>query len=122
MVISAGLRIAGFSGMDTVARVYRKEPVFFNQELHKETVLAKRPITPAYIIFYILFLPDSWRILAGIAAAVFLTRYVTGTDMDAVGRVIMFVMLAAIGYAGSGVPARFITGKLKKWFLGDRYG
>jgi len=84
--------------------------------------LAKRPITPAYIIFYILFLPDSWRILAGIAAAVFLTPYVTGTDMDAVGRVIMFVMLAAIGYAASGVPARVITGKLKKWFLGDRYG
>lgn len=84
--------------------------------------MARRPITPAYIIFYILFLPISWRILAGIAAAVLLTPYVTGTDMDAVGRVVMFVMLAAIGYAASGVPARLITGKLKKWFLGDRYG
>ncbi len=83
--------------------------------------MAKRPITPAYIIFYILFLPDSWRILTGIAAAVFLTPYVAEPDMDSAGRVMMFVMLAAIGYAASGVPARFITAKLKKWILGDSY-
>ncbi|MBS3732326.1 MAG: hypothetical protein KGY42_05400 [Desulfobacterales bacterium] len=84
--------------------------------------MAKRPITPAYIIFYILFLPDSWRIAAGLAAGVFLTPYVTRPEMGTGGQAMMFVMLVAMGYAAFGIPARLITGKLKKWFLGDRYG
>lgn len=81
--------------------------------------MARRTVTPAYIIFYILFLPDSWRILIGIAAAALLDHFVTGPDTDAVGRTIIFVMLVATGYAASGIPGRFIAGKMKKWILKD---
>lgn len=80
--------------------------------------MARRPVTPAYIIFYILFLPDSWRILIGMAAAALFYHFVTGPEMDAVGRGIVLIMVAAIGYAASGIPARFISGCLKKWILG----
>lgn len=81
--------------------------------------MARRTVTPAYIIFYILFLPDSWRILIGIAAAALLDHFVTGPDTDAIGRTIIFVMLVATGYAASGIPGRFIAGKMKKWILKD---
>ena len=83
--------------------------------------MGRRPITPSYIIFYILFLPDSWRIAAGLAAAVFLTPYVARPEMGTGGQAMMFVMLVAIGYAAFGIPARFITAKLKQWIVGDRY-
>lgn len=81
--------------------------------------MARRTVTPAYIIFYILFLPDSWRILIGIAAAALLDHFVTGPDTDAIGRTIIFVMLVSTGYAASGIPGRFIAGKMKKWILKD---
>jgi hypothetical protein len=38
--------------------------------------------------------------------------------MDTAGRAMMFVMLAVIGYAVSGAPAKWITTGLKKWILG----
>lgn len=81
--------------------------------------MTKRPVTPAYIIFFILFLPDSWRILIGIAAAALFDHFVTGPDMDAVGRIMIFLMLAAIGYAASGYPARWISYALKRLILKD---
>lgn len=80
--------------------------------------MSKRPITPAYIIFFILFLPDSWRILMGIALGALLGPYLIEPDMAAPGRAIMFLMIATIGYAATGVPARWITQLLKKWILG----
>lgn len=79
--------------------------------------MSKRPITPAYIIFFILFLPDSWRILMGIALGALLGPYLIEPDMAASGRAIMFLMIATIGYAAAGVPARWITQLLKKWIL-----
>lgn len=83
--------------------------------------MAKRPITPAYILFYILFLPDSWRILAGLAVAALLTPFAARPDMAAAGQAMVFLMLGATGYAASGGPARWITRRLKRWILGDRY-
>lgn len=82
--------------------------------------LARRTLTPAYIIFYILFLPDTWRILIGIIAAVLVYPVAAEPDMVIAGRAMIFVMLAAIGYAVSGVPARWITGGLKKIIIGDK--
>ena len=83
--------------------------------------MAKRPITPTYVIFYILFLPDSWRIAIGLLVAVLAAPYVIKPDMETAARAVIFLMMATIGYAASGIPARWITGKLKKWILGDRY-
>lgn len=84
-------------------------------------ILRKRPITPSYIVFYILFLPDSWRILIGCIAAWLLTPFIVKPDMGISARVILYVMTATIGYAGSGVPARWITRFFKKLILGDKH-
>ncbi|MCF8026859.1 MAG: hypothetical protein K9K81_00685 [Desulfobacteraceae bacterium] len=80
--------------------------------------MPKHPVTPAYVIFYILFLPDSWRILMGIGLGALLGPHLIEPDMDTAGRAMMFVMLAVIGYAVSGAPAKWITTGLKKWILG----
>ncbi len=80
----------------------------------------RRPLTPAYIFFYLLFLPDTWRILIGIIASVLLTPFVLKPEMEGSSQIVLFIMMAAIGYAVSGVPARWITGYWKKFFLGDK--
>lgn len=82
--------------------------------------MSKRPITPTYILFYILFSPDTWRILAGIALSFFVTPGLLRPDMGAPGRVMLHIMVAAIGWAISGIPAKWITAGLKKLILGDK--
>jgi hypothetical protein len=84
-------------------------------------MLRKRPITPSYIVFYILFLPDSWRILLGIVAAWLLTPFIVKPDMGISAQVVLYIMIAGIGYAATGVPARWITRFFKKLILGDKY-
>jgi len=84
-------------------------------------ILRKRPITPSYILFYILFLPDSWRILIGFIAAWFLTPFIITPDMRISARLMLYVMTATIGYAATGVPARWITRFFKKLILGDKH-
>ncbi|MFC1505343.1 hypothetical protein ACFL5W_02385 [Thermodesulfobacteriota bacterium] len=78
----------------------------------------KRPLTPTYIVFYILFAPDTWRILGGFLLAIFLTPYVVKPDMALVARTMLYVMVAAIGWAFCGKPAQWIAAGLKKAFLG----
>ncbi|WP_373499028.1 hypothetical protein [Desulfococcus sp.] len=82
--------------------------------------MRKRQLTPGYIFFYILFLPDTWQILIGAAAASLLTSAVRPEDMGRAGGAVLFVMIAAIGYAASGPVGRGITRVLKKRILGDR--
>jgi hypothetical protein len=81
--------------------------------------LRKRPLTPGYIFFYILFLPDTWQILIGLVAAGFLAPALRPPEMGSAGKVVLFVMVATIGYAATGRIARGITRQLKKWILGD---
>ncbi len=79
-------------------------------------LLSKRQLTIRYIIFYILFLPDSWQVLTGVIAAYFLTPLVVGLpDTGYGGKAMLFIMIAVIGYAASGVPARWITRFFIKW-------
>jgi hypothetical protein len=83
-------------------------------------LLRKRPLSPGYIFFYILFLPDTWQIIIGIIAASLLSPTLRPADMGTAGGVVLFVMVAAIGYAATGRIARGFTRWLKKWILGDR--
>mgnify|MGYP001040308251 CR=1 FL=1 len=82
--------------------------------------MAKRPVTPAYVIFYILFSPDAWRIVIGLFIAVLLTPYIVKPDMSALARAVVYFMVATIGYAASGLPAGGITKILKRLILGDK--
>ena len=77
----------------------------------------KRRLTPAYIIFYILFWPDTWRILIGLLAAVLFTPHILTADMATAGRAMLYVMVTAIGWALSNKPAVWITTQLKKMIL-----
>lgn len=80
----------------------------------------RRGKTPAYRFFYILFSPDTWRVLLGLAAAFLLIPQVAPPDLETAGRVILFVMLAAIGWAAGAVPADWIVAALKKIILPRR--
>jgi len=82
--------------------------------------LSKRQLTIRYIIFYILFLPDSWQVLTGLIAAYFLTPLVGLPDTEYGGRAMLFIMITAIGYAASSKPARWITRILVKRILGGK--
>jgi len=79
----------------------------------------KRFITPGYIFFYLVFSPDFWRILAGFSLAIFLTPSIAPPDLSTAGRAMLYVMLAAIGWAVTAKPGRWIAGKLKQLALGN---
>jgi hypothetical protein len=80
--------------------------------------LAKRPLTPAYIIFYILFSPDTWRILIGIILASFLASPLTRSqDIGLAGRTMVWIMLVSIGWSISALPARKIADFFKRIVL-----
>jgi hypothetical protein len=86
----------------------------------REALLSKRPITPGYIIFYILFSPDTWRALGGLSIAYFLTPLLAPQDLGTGGQVMLYIMLAVIGYVLLAVPARWLTQALRKAILGPR--
>ncbi len=82
--------------------------------------MQKRPITLNYVIFYILFLPDTWRIIMGIVLSALLTPHATPVSLGAGGRVMLYIMIATIGYAGTAVPGRWISEMLKKLILNGK--
>ncbi len=79
-----------------------------------------RQLTPAYIFFYLLFSPETWRALIGLIVSYFLTPQLLPPQIAAAGKAMLYVMIATIGYAGSGLPARWITGMLKRFIMGDQ--
>jgi hypothetical protein len=81
----------------------------------------KRPLTPGYVIFYIIFLPDTWQALVGLLAAFFLTPLILSPEMGVSAEILLYIMIATIGYAASRGPARGLTRMIKKWVLGDRF-
>jgi len=76
--------------------------------------------TVGYYLFYLIFSPDFWRLLIGIAAAAWLAPKIIRPDMTAMAGAMLYVMLATIGWAASGVPGRWICEKLKRLVLGAR--
>ncbi len=83
-------------------------------------VLAKRPITANYIFFYILFSQDTWRIMIAIVFSFLVAPYTYEPDTEVFGRVLLYIMVAGIGFAAGGLPARLITRMIKKLVLGDK--
>lgn len=82
--------------------------------------MAKRPVTASYIFFYILFSQDTWRILIAIVFSLMIAPQTFAPDTGIPGRLILYIMLAGIGFAAAGLPARLITRMFKKLILGDK--
>lgn len=102
------------------ANWYRVADNFIPKSYNTGDLLNKRPLTIRYILFYLLFSPDAWQVLAGLIAAYYLTPLVELPDKGYGARVILFIMIGTIGYAASRKPARWITGILKNRILGDK--
>ena len=83
--------------------------------------MMKRPITPTYIIFYILFLPDTWQIAIGIVASCLVAPEVMPQGYGLGAQFLLYVMLAVIGYAASRPLGKWTAGFLKKMILGEKY-
>jgi hypothetical protein len=75
---------------------------------------------PTYYFFYLLFALDTWRIAIGVLAALWVGPMIFEPQMSAAARAMVYVMLTAIGWAASSVPARWICRGLKRLILGDR--
>jgi hypothetical protein len=82
--------------------------------------VGKKKLTPGYVFFYILFWPDTWRILIGVSAASLLAPRIGYPDLGKLGTGAIYAMLASIGYAFSSLPARWISDRLKKLILKDK--
>ncbi|AOY59106.1 MULTISPECIES: hypothetical protein [Desulfococcus] len=82
--------------------------------------MRKRQWRFGYIFFYVLFLPDTWQIITGLIAAWVVVPRIRPQDLGAAGGVVLFFMIAVIGYVAAAPLGRWITRALKKWILGDR--
>ena len=81
---------------------------------------SNRPKTPTYLVFYLLFSPDFWRILLGVAVSIVATPHLAPMNMAAAGRAMLYVMVAAIGWTITAAPARWISRAMKTLIIGDR--
>ncbi len=81
--------------------------------------MTDKPKTPTYFVFFILFHPDAWRILFGFVFSMLLTPQIVPPDLTTPGRMMLYMMLAVIGWAVFGIPAKWITRALKKGLLGN---
>ncbi|NNG01707.1 MAG: hypothetical protein HKM93_20140 [Desulfobacteraceae bacterium] len=80
--------------------------------------MTKRPLSPVYILFYILFWPDTWRFLMGAVVAVLLVPHILKPEMNIVQATMLHVMVACIGYVVAAKPAAGISHWLKRRILG----
>jgi hypothetical protein len=78
----------------------------------------KRKITPGYIFFYILFSIDTWRILIGVSiSAIFTPQLLKSNKLFMSGEVMLYIMLAAMGWAIASYPATKIALFIRKKLL-----
>ena len=82
--------------------------------------MPNRPVTPGYIVFYILFLPDTWQLIAGFIASGLISPRIMPPDFDSAAQIVVFFMIAAIGYTASRPLGKWIAGALKKIILGNK--
>ena len=82
--------------------------------------MAKRTLTPTYLFFYILFLPDTWQVIIGIAAAYFFVPVILKPDMGTGAIAVLYVMCAAIGYALSAKLGKWVGNTVKRLILKDK--
>jgi hypothetical protein len=56
----------------------------------------------------------------GIAFSAFLTPLALKPEMGISAKVLIYIMMATVGYSASGIPGRWIATMFKKLILGDK--
>jgi hypothetical protein len=75
-------------------------------------------MTIGYIFFYILFSVDTWRLLMGILISALLTPQLLKTNpLTDSGQMMLYIMLAAIGWVITAYPAKSVALFLRKLIL-----
>jgi hypothetical protein len=75
----------------------------------------KHPLTPGYIFFYLLFSPDTWRVLTGVVMSLLIVPSLSaGRELSSAGKWMVWIMVAGIGYGFSGLPAKKFSAFLRK--------
>jgi hypothetical protein len=82
--------------------------------------LRKRPLTFGYVAFYILFWPDTWQIAIGLLTTWLLTPRIAPPDLGFWGTLLLYLMVAGIGYAASAAIVRPIFRRLHGQMLARR--
>jgi TPP-dependent 2-oxoacid decarboxylase len=81
--------------------------------------MSRRPLTPAYVVFYVLFSPDTWRILIGIGLAFFLApQIIQSREISPAGQVMVWGMIITIGWAVFAILGKKIAAFFKRLVLG----
>ena len=80
----------------------------------------KRPITPGYIIFFLLFSADTYRIIVGVIFSILITPSIAPPELQPAGRSMLYVMVATIGWAVTAKPGQWIADSVKKLILGNQ--
>ena len=78
--------------------------------------MPKHKMTPAYALFFVLFWPDTWRIVLGVAFAAVVGPGIIPQDLVAPGSWLFYIMLATI----SARVGRMVSRLLKRLILGER--
>lgn len=68
---------------------------------------------PLFLFTYLLLSPDTWRILTGTVMAFTMTPRLLPVDRTGMGRYVLFIMIVVVGWAITGVPARWLTQRLQ---------
>jgi hypothetical protein len=66
-----------------------------------------------YVLFYLIFSPDTWRILIGLLSALYIgPRATEGGDYPPVGQAVIWLMILVIFYVLSAPAGKFISKRL----------
>lgn len=82
--------------------------------------MKKRSRSIGYVIFYLLFWTETWRVAAGAVLAVLLGPRVVPPEMNRVAAAMVWIMLATIGYCASGYPAGKVAAFWQRLVLGPK--
>lgn len=70
-----------------------------------------------FVVFFLLFSPDTWRILIGLAAALIIGPMATaGSGYSPAGQTVIWLMILVVFYVLSAPVGRFISKRLTSAF------
>ena len=82
--------------------------------------MPKRNLTPAYLFFYLLFTPETWRVLLALLFSLVSATFVIQVrPLGTGGQIVLGLMLMGIGWTLMERPGRWIAAFLRKRIVGQ---